>query len=353
MTRWVGVGNALYLLETGEEIDAHRALAMGLLQEVIPAGGAVDRALAIAERITGYPQTSLRADRDSVLAAPGRPLEEGLASEALSGRAAETDDLRRASAGSWNADGERGRRRGRCPSSLRRPARPHVFGRPSSLRRRRFRRRLPDSNYTPVFRSSQASARRKTEDALYNGRGGCDRLGRSLVLNATFEPLAVVTARRAVVLVLKDKAEILESNGMVFRSEKLSVPAPSVVRLQYFVKVPYRARASLTRRAVFARDGWICQYCGKTAENVDHVIPRSRGGSHSWENVVASCRRCNAKKENHLHQEVGLKLRRHPYAPRDGLRLSLGRLEPEWEPYLARTNGHKRSSRRAGNGHRT
>jgi 5-methylcytosine-specific restriction endonuclease McrA len=189
-------------------------------------------------------------------------------------------------------------------------------------------------------------------DALYNGRGGCDRLGRSLVLNATFEPLAVVTARRAVVLVLKDKAEILESNGMVFRSEKLSVPAPSVVRLQYFVKVPYRARASLTRRAVFARDGWICQYCGKTAENVDHVIPRSRGGTHSWENVVASCRRCNAKKENHLHQEVGLKLRRHPYVPRDGLRLSLGRLEPEWEPYLARTNGHKRSGRRAGNGHR-
>lgn len=177
-------------------------------------------------------------------------------------------------------------------------------------------------------------------------------MGRSLVLNATFEPLAVVTARRAVVLVLKDKAEILESNGMVFRSEKLSVPAPSVVRLQYFVKVPYRARASLTRRAVFARDGWICQYCGKTAENVDHVIPRSRGGTHSWENVVASCRRCNAKKENHLHHEVGLKLRRYPYVPRDGLRLSLGRLEPEWEPYLARTNGHKGSGRRAGNGHR-
>jgi 5-methylcytosine-specific restriction endonuclease McrA len=177
-------------------------------------------------------------------------------------------------------------------------------------------------------------------------------LGRSLVLNATFEPLAVVTARRAVVLVLKDKAEILESNGMVFRSEKLSIPAPSVVRLQYFVKVPYRARASLTRRAVFARDGWACQYCGKAAENVDHVIPRSRGGMHTWENVVASCRRCNAKKENRLHQEVGLKLRRHPYVPRDGLRLSLGRLEPEWEPYLALTNGHKRRARRAGNGHR-
>jgi 5-methylcytosine-specific restriction endonuclease McrA len=170
-------------------------------------------------------------------------------------------------------------------------------------------------------------------------------LGRSLVLNATHEPLAVVAAKRAVVLVLKEKAEILESNGMVFRSQFLEIPAPSVVRLNYFVKVPYRARASLTRRAVFARDEWSCQYCGGAAENVDHVVPRSLGGMHTWENVVASCRRCNARKENRLHHEVGLHLRRRPYAPRDGLRLSLGRLEPEWEPYLVRSNGH-------GNGHR-
>jgi 5-methylcytosine-specific restriction endonuclease McrA len=171
-------------------------------------------------------------------------------------------------------------------------------------------------------------------------------LGRSLVLNASYDPLAVVAARRAVVLVLKEKAEILESNGMVFRSQWLEVPAPSVVRLTYFVRVPFRARASLTRRAVFARDDWTCQYCGSHAENVDHVIPRSRGGAHAWENVVASCRRCNARKENRMHAEVGLRLRRMPFAPRDGLRLSLGRLEPEWEPYLARRNGHR-------NGHRT
>ena len=161
-------------------------------------------------------------------------------------------------------------------------------------------------------------------------------MGRSLVLNASFEPLAVVAARRAVVLVLKDKAEIIESNGMVFRSERLEIPAPTVVRLTYFVHVPFRARASLTRRAVFARDEWTCQYCGRPAENVDHVIPRSRGGTHTWENVVASCRRCNAKKENRLHADVGMRLRRQPYAPRDGLRLSLGKLEPEWERYLTR-----------------
>jgi 5-methylcytosine-specific restriction endonuclease McrA len=160
------------------------------------------------------------------------------------------------------------------------------------------------------------------------------QVGRALVLNATEQPLAVVTARRAVVLVLKEKADVVASNGMPFRSEHLEIQAPSVVRLRYFVRVPYRAQAALTRRAVFARDGWTCQYCGAPAENVDHVIPKSRGGRHSWDNVVAACRRCNSKKENRTPEEVGLHLIRQPFVPRDGFRLSLGRLEPEWEPYL-------------------
>ncbi len=159
-------------------------------------------------------------------------------------------------------------------------------------------------------------------------------MGRALVLNVSEQPLAVVTARRAVVLVLKDKAEAIVSNGFVFRSERFELEAPSVVRLRYFVKVPYRAQAPLTRRAVFARDGWACQYCGSPAENLDHVIPRSRDGEHSWDNVVAACRRCNSKKENRRPEEVGLRLLRRPFAPADGFRLSLGRLEPEWEPFL-------------------
>jgi 5-methylcytosine-specific restriction endonuclease McrA len=159
-------------------------------------------------------------------------------------------------------------------------------------------------------------------------------MGRALVLNASDAPLAVVSARRAVVLVLKDKAEVVASNGMIFRSERLELEAPSVVRLRRFVKVPFRARAPLTRRAVFARDGWACQYCGKAAENLDHVTPRSRGGEHVWENVVAACRRCNAKKESHLLTEVGMRLARQPFAPSDGFRLSLGRPDPGWEPFL-------------------
>jgi 5-methylcytosine-specific restriction endonuclease McrA len=160
-------------------------------------------------------------------------------------------------------------------------------------------------------------------------------MGRALVLNASHQPLAVVSARRAVVLMLKDKAEVLVPNGQVFRSERIWMEAPSVLRLRHFVRVPYRATAPLTRRAVFARDNWSCQYCGASAENLDHVVPKSRGGTHTWDNVVAACRRCNSRKENRLIEDVGLRLARRPIAPPDGFRLSLGHLEPEWEPFLA------------------
>jgi 5-methylcytosine-specific restriction endonuclease McrA len=118
-----------------------------------------------------------------------------------------------------------------------------------------------------------------------------------------------------VILVLKEKAEVLVSNGQVFRSEHLHVDAPSVLRLRAFVKIPHRSHAPLTRRAVFARDEWTCQYCGATAENLDHVVPRSRGGAHSWDNVVAACRRCNSRKENRLIEDVGLRLARRPVPP--------------------------------------
>ena len=152
--------------------------------------------------------------------------------------------------------------------------------------------------------------------------------------NATEVPLAVLPARRAVVLVLKEKADVVASNGAIFRSERLHIDAPSVVRLRHFVRVPYRQHAPLTRRAVFARDGWACQYCGRAAENLDHVLPRSRGGLHVWENVVAACRRCNAKKMDRTPQEAGFHLARRPFAPSDGFRLTLGSVEPGWEPYL-------------------
>lgn len=157
-----------------------------------------------------------------------------------------------------------------------------------------------------------------------------------LLLNATFEPLCAVSARRAIVLILKGKAVVLERDGGAFHSERLIIAIPSVIRLVYYVKVPYYGRANLSRRAVFARDSWACQYCGGKAETMDHVVPRSRGGAHSWENVVAACRRCNSKKRDKLPVEASLKLRKKPGVPRGPatVSLELGRVRPGWERYL-------------------
>ncbi|MGE0309882.1 MAG: HNH endonuclease, partial [Acidimicrobiia bacterium] len=104
---------------------------------------------------------------------------------------------------------------------------------------------------------------------------------RALVLNATYEPLCVVSWRRAVCLVLAGKADILASGdgeGEVVHSERLTLATPSVVRLRYVVRVPFHRRTALSRRAVFARDGHRCQYCGAHADSIDHVVPRSKGG---------------------------------------------------------------------------
>jgi 5-methylcytosine-specific restriction endonuclease McrA len=161
-------------------------------------------------------------------------------------------------------------------------------------------------------------------------------VAKTLVLNATYEPLCVVPIRRAVVLVLKEKAEVLHAADGELHSERASFAVPSVIRLTYFVKVPFRARAALNRRAVFARDGHRCQYCGAHAENIDHVIPRSKGGEHIWENVVAACRPCNTKKEDRFLHEVGFVLRKKPTAPKEltWIIVAVGTVHPHWEPYL-------------------
>jgi 5-methylcytosine-specific restriction endonuclease McrA len=159
---------------------------------------------------------------------------------------------------------------------------------------------------------------------------------RALVLNATFEPLGIVSSKRAVLLVLDTKAELVHVTDRVFRSERVSVPEPSVVRLVRYVQIPRHYRVAVNRRTVFARDGSRCQYCGSAAENLDHVIPRSRGGQHTWENVVAACRRCNTRKEDHLPHEVGMVLRSNPVAPRHRVQLLAlcGGASDDWHSYL-------------------
>ena len=166
-------------------------------------------------------------------------------------------------------------------------------------------------------------------------------MGRALVLNASYEPLSVVPARRAVVWLLREKADLVEANGQRWRSARTEVIVPSVIRLRSYVRVPYARRAPLHRRAVFARDQSKCQYCGASAENLDHVIPRSRGGGHTWENVVAACRACNTRKGNRTPDEARMRLRRRPAAPRlsGWLLVALGNApDPRWTEYLEAVN---------------
>lgn len=161
-----------------------------------------------------------------------------------------------------------------------------------------------------------------------------------LVLNASYEPLSIVSFRRATCLVLDDKAEIIEHDGGVLRSPSLTVPVPSVVRLRYMVRVARRRQAVLSRRAVFARDDHTCQYCGGPADSIDHVLPRSRGGGHDWENLVAACRRCNLAKRDRTPEEAGMSLRRPGCPPRPGSWVVVGasRMPDAWKPYLARAS---------------
>ena len=130
-------------------------------------------------------------------------------------------------------------------------------------------------------------------------------VGRVLVLNASYEPINVCTVRRAAVLVLKDRAEILERSEWVLHAESFTLPRPIVIRLKTYVRIPRDAhRRKITRRAVFARDRWTCQYCGQERGNltVDHVIPRSKGGGSGWDNIVACCAPCNRRKGDRLPQ---------------------------------------------------
>jgi 5-methylcytosine-specific restriction endonuclease McrA len=162
-------------------------------------------------------------------------------------------------------------------------------------------------------------------------------VSRALVLNASYEPLCVVSTRRALLLVLDEKAELVHVTGRYFHSERNMFAEPSVVRLAHYVRVPYQARIALNRRAVFARDGHRCQYCGSAAENIDHVIPRSKGGPHAWDNVVAACRPCNSRKRDRLLEDSGMKLRRNPSIPRERtwILVASGSVRPDWEPYLS------------------
>jgi len=175
------------------------------------------------------------------------------------------------------------------------------------------------------------------QDVLQEGPVGAEL--QALVLNASYEPLCVVSGRRAVVLVLTAKAIAVAEGEQVLHSAREQVCVPAVVRLTRFVRVPYRATVPLTRRAVFARDGGRCVYCGAAATSLDHVVPKSRGGPHSWDNVVSACGRCNHVKADRHIAELGWRLRHPPAAPSGAQWRVVGgrRVDPRWRPFLDRT----------------
>lgn len=137
-------------------------------------------------------------------------------------------------------------------------------------------------------------------------------MGNVLVLNASYEPLSVVSVRRAIVLLLKEKAELVEAAEAYLRAEQQAFRVPLVIRLVCYVRIPMHLSLPLSRRTVISRDHYTCQYCGcqfgRSDLTLDHVVPRSRGGATAWENVVAACRGCNQRKGNRTPDEAGYAL---------------------------------------------
>src|SRR5205809_7590744 len=160
-----------------------------------------------------------------------------------------------------------------------------------------------------------------------------------LVLNASYEPLNVTTVRRAHVLVCKGKAEVIEELDRPLHSASSTYPWPHVIRLIAYVRVPRAVQRKISRRALFARDGWRCAYCGTSSSRLtlDHIVPRSRGGDSVWENVVTSCAPVNLRKGNRLPHEVAMELKREPAAPAPVLFIQLAtpKIPSRWQPYLA------------------
>ncbi|MEA4909345.1 MAG: HNH endonuclease [Chloroflexi bacterium] len=160
-----------------------------------------------------------------------------------------------------------------------------------------------------------------------------------LVLNANFEPINVCNMRRAIGLILADKAAlVLDGRGLIMTANR-GYPRPSIIRLQNMIHRP-RPQLKLTRREVFRRDGYLCQYCGKRTLDltIDHVIPRHMGGPHTWTNVVAACSQCNHRKGGRTLDEAHMHLLRQPIEPPSSAFYIFGKHlneNKEWEPFLS------------------
>lgn len=160
---------------------------------------------------------------------------------------------------------------------------------------------------------------------------------RVLVLNASYEPLHVTSVKRAITLVQYGVADVLDNSEDVVRSPSVVLQVPSVVRLKRYVRRPRVHPVPFNRRNILRRDTYTCQYCGASNDlTLDHVMPRSRGGRHSWDNVVAACRTCNQRKGDKTPAEAKMPLRNRPHAPSFGVYAhgQFAHWQPEWAQYI-------------------
>lgn len=161
-----------------------------------------------------------------------------------------------------------------------------------------------------------------------------------LVLNQDYQPLSICSVQRSMKLIFLEKAELLHDDPeKELRTTRKSFQFPSVIRLRNYIRVPY-AKIVLSRRNVMRRDGFTCQYCGKKSElTIDHIIPKSRGGRDTWENLVTACDKCNVQKGNRTPKEAQMPLRRKPFrpVPITFFRDSNGGVQEPWKPYLYMT----------------
>jgi 5-methylcytosine-specific restriction endonuclease McrA len=162
---------------------------------------------------------------------------------------------------------------------------------------------------------------------------------RVLVLNASYEPLQLISVRRALVLLLQEKAELVEAAMQQLRAQSVIYHVPLVIRLVRYIRIPRQLRLPCSRRAVFARDRETCQYCGQQPGRanltMDHVIPRSQGGQTTWENVVTACRDCNHRKGGRTPEQANMVLLSTPRQPQYLAFALLGELERNdvWRKY--------------------
>ena len=173
---------------------------------------------------------------------------------------------------------------------------------------------------------------------MNNGSNGSVINRNVLMLNQNYEPLTVCSAKRAIVLMFQGKAEMIETaDGLKIRTVSKSFSLPSVVRLWQYRRVPFK-RIMLSRKNVIMRDGHQCQYCGTTrgAMTIDHVIPKRRNGSDTWDNMVCACIKCNNKKGDRTPEQAGMKLIRKPYRPSHitFIQRHIGSSDQRWRPYL-------------------